>query len=73
MSNQSITYLVAAGLSVLGVTAFLLLVVVPAVSAYRHAYERVVAFALSVYVLAALVGLGVLVGAVVVVEWPRVF
>jgi hypothetical protein len=73
MSNQSITYLVAAGLSVLGVMAFLLLVVVPAVSAYRRPYERVVAFALSVYVLAALVGVGVLVGAVVVVEWPRVF
>ena len=54
-------------------TAFLLLVVVPAVSAYRRGYERVVAFVLSVYVLAALVGVGVLLGAVIVVEWPRVF
>ncbi len=73
MSNQSITYLVAAGLGVLGVLAYLLLVVVPAVSAYRRGHERVVAFVLSVYVLGALVGVGVLLGAVVVVEWPRVF
>ena len=28
---------------------------------------------LSAYVLAALVGVGVVVGALVVVEWPRVF
>ena len=73
MSNQSITYLVGIGLAVLGVTAFMLLVVVPAVTAYRRMYERVVAFALSIYVLAALVGVGVLLGAVVVVEWPRFF
>ncbi len=73
MSNQSITYLVAAGLGVLGVLAYLLLVVVPAVSAYRRVHERVVAFVLSVYILGALVGVGVLLGAVVVVEWPRVF
>jgi hypothetical protein len=73
VSNQSITYLVAAGLGGLGVLTYLLLVVVPAVSAYRRVYERVVAFVLSVYVLGALVGIGVLVGAVVVVEWPRVF
>ena len=64
---------VAAGLGVLGLIAYLLLVVVPAVTAYRHVHERVVAFALSAYVLAAFVGVGVLVGAVVVVEWPRVF
>ncbi len=73
MTNQHITYLVAAGLGVLGLIAYLLLVVVPAVTAYRRVAERVVAFALSAYVLAAFVGVGVLVGAVVVVEWPRVF
>jgi uncharacterized membrane protein len=73
MTNQQITYLVAAGLGVLGLIAYLLLVVVPAVTAYRRVTERLVAFALSAYVLAAFVGVGVLVGAVVVVEWPRVF
>ncbi|MGO9496871.1 MAG: hypothetical protein ACLQA5_09215 [Solirubrobacteraceae bacterium] len=73
MSNQQITYLVAAGLGVLGLLAYLLLVIVPAVTAYRRVHERVLAVMLSAYVLAALVGIGVLLGAVVVVEWPRVF
>jgi hypothetical protein len=73
MSNQQITYLVAAGCGVLGLIAYLLLVIVPAVTAYRRVHERVLAVMLSAYVLAALVGVGVLLGAVVVVEWPRVF
>jgi hypothetical protein len=73
MTNQQITYLVAAGCGVLGLLAYLLLVIVPAVTAYRRAHERILAVVLSAYVLAALVGAGVLVGAVVVVEWPRVF
>jgi hypothetical protein len=73
MSNQQITYLVAAGCGVLGLIAYMLLVIVPAVTAYRRVHERVLAVMLSAYVLAALVGVGVLLGAVVVVEWPRVF
>ena len=73
MTNQQITYLVAAGCGVLGLLAYLLLVIVPAVTAYRRVHERVLAVMLSAYVLAALVGIGVLLGAVVVVEWPRVF
>ena len=73
MSNQQITYLVAAGLGVVGLLAYLLLVIVPTVTAYRRVHERVLAVMLSAYVLAALVGIGVLLGAVVVVEWPRVF
>ena len=57
----------------LGLVAFLMLVVVPVVTAYRRVYERLIAVMLSAYVLAAFVGIGVVVGAVVVVEWPRVF
>jgi hypothetical protein len=48
-------------------------VVVPAVTSYRRVHERLLAVALSAYVLAAFVGVGVVLGAVVVVEWPRVF
>ena len=73
MSNTQITYLVAVSLGVLGLLAFLLLVVVPSVTAYRRVHERLIAVMLSAYVLAAFVGAGVLLGAVVVVEWPRVF
>jgi uncharacterized membrane protein len=73
MTNQQITYLVGAGLGVLGLIAFAMLVVLPAVTAYRGVLQRVAAVVLSLYVLAALVGVGVLVGALVVFEWPRLF
>jgi hypothetical protein len=73
MSNQSVTYLVGAGAGVLGLTAFCALVLVPAVTAYRRLLERVVVVILSFYILAALVGIGVLAGALIVLEWPRIF
>jgi hypothetical protein len=73
MSNQSITYLVGACLGVLGLAAFCALVIVPAITSYRRLFERVAVLVLSLYVLAALVGVGVLAGALVVFEWPRVF
>jgi hypothetical protein len=73
MSNQTITYLVGACLAVFGVTAFCALVLVPAISAYRRPIERVAVVILSLYVLAALIGIGVLAGALIVFEWPRVF
>jgi len=73
MSNQTITYLVGACLGVFGLAVFCALVLVPAITAYRKPVERVAVVLLSLYVLAALVGLGVLAGAFVVFEWPRVF
>ena len=73
MTNEAITYLVGACLAVFGLTAFLALVVVPAMSAYRRGIERAAVAILSLYVLAALVGVGILLGALIVVEWPRVF
>lgn len=73
MSNQTITYVVGACLGVFGLTAFGTLVLAPAITAYRRPFERVAVVILSLYVLAALVGVGVLVGALIVFEWPRVF
>ena len=73
MSNQTVTYLVGACLGVFGVAAFCALVIVPAVTSYRRPFERVAAVVLSLYVLAALVGVGVLLGALIVFEWPKVF
>ena len=58
MSNQSITYLVGACLGVLGLAAFCALVIVPAITSYRRLFERVAVVVLSMYVLAALVGVG---------------
>lgn len=73
VSNTNLTYLVGACCGVVGLAAFVALVVVPAVAAYRRAWERVAVVVLSGYVLAALVGLGVLLGVLIVVEWPRIF
>lgn len=73
MTNTSITYLVGACLGVFGISAFCALVVVPAVSSYRRPLQRVAAVVLSLYVLAALLGVGVVLGALIVVEWPRIF
>lgn len=73
MSNHAITYLVGACLGVFGLAIFCALVIAPAVVSYRRAHERIAAVILSLYVLAALLGIGILLGAVVVVEWPRVF
>jgi hypothetical protein len=73
MSNTAITELVVAGAGLLALTAFVLLVLVPAVTAYERAWERVVAGLLSLWVLGAFVGVGILAGAAVVFYWPRVF
>ena len=73
MSNTSITYLVGICLGVLGLAAFGAFVFVPAVTAYRRPLERVAAGILSLYVLAAFIGIGVVIGAIVVLEWPRLF
>jgi hypothetical protein len=73
VSNQNITYLVGAGAGVFGLAAFCALVLVPAITAYRRPLEKVAVLVLSLYVLAALVGIGVLLGALIVVEWPRLF
>ncbi|MFL5859422.1 MAG: hypothetical protein ACJ780_01375 [Solirubrobacteraceae bacterium] len=73
MSNTTVTYTVAGGCALLGLIAFVTLVVVPAVTAYRRPIERVVAVVLSAYVLAAFVGAGILLGALIILEWPRLF
>lgn len=73
MSNQSVTYLVGAGLGLFGLAAFCTLVLTPAITAYRRPLERAAVVVLSLYVLAALVGIGILLGSLIIVEWPRVF
>jgi hypothetical protein len=68
LSRLDITYLVAGGCGVIGLAAFIGLILVPAVSAYRRSWERLVATVLSLYVLGAMIGVGVL-GAVGVYEF----
>ncbi len=60
MSRLDVTYLVAGVCALAGAAAFIGLILIPAVSAYTRAWQRVAAAVLSCYVLAAMVGIGVL-------------
>jgi hypothetical protein len=73
VSNTDVTYLVGAVSAVLGLAAFVWLVVAPAVTSYRRPLERLAVVVLSGYVLAAFVAIGVVLGVVIVAEWPRLF
>ena len=55
MSNQTITYVVAAGCGLLALAAYVGLILVPAVTSYSRWWERIGAGFLSLYVLAAFV------------------
>ncbi|HET6448091.1 MAG TPA: hypothetical protein VFG31_03205 [Conexibacter sp.] len=73
MSHDAVTQLVAVCAGVVGLAAFVGLVLVPVVSSYQRGWERVVAGLLSLWVLGAFIGVGVLAGALVIYEWPRLF
>lgn len=73
MTNTQITYLVGACSGVFGLAVFITFVLAPAITAYRRPWERLAVVVLSGYILAALVGAGVVLGALIVVEWPRMF
>ena len=72
MSNEAITYLVGACFAVLALAAYGAWILVPAWQAYSRWWQRIAAAFLSLYVLAAMVGLGLLGGAFVVYSWDRI-
>ena len=73
MSHDAVTQLVAVCAGIAGLTAYVGLILVPVVSSYQRAWERVVAGVLSLWVLGAFVGVGILAGAAVIYYWPRLF
>lgn len=72
MSNETVTYLVAACAGVFGLAAYVGLILVPAWQSYSRVGERMAAAFLSLYVLAAFIGVGVAGGAAVVWFWDRI-
>jgi hypothetical protein len=72
MSSDDVTYLVGGLSGLIGLAAFIALVVAPAFTAYRRPWERVAAVFLSGYILAAFIAIGVVLGVVIVAEWPRI-
>ena len=72
MSNEAVTYLVAAFAGVAAFAAYIGLILVPAIQSYSRAWERVAASFLSLYVLVALLGIGVGGGAAIVWFWDQI-
>jgi O-antigen ligase len=71
MTNETITYVVAAGSGVLGLVAYVALILVPAWQAYSRVWERLAAAFLTLYIAAAFVLLGVGGGAAIVWFYDR--
>lgn len=71
MSNETITYVVAAASGVVGLAVYIGLILVPAWQAYSRVWERLAATFLTLYVVAAFMLVGVLVGAAVVWTYDR--
>jgi len=69
MSRSQINELVAAGAGVISVVLFAGLILVPALSSYTRLWERLAATVLSLYVLAVLVGAGVVGALAAVYLW----
>jgi hypothetical protein len=72
VSNESIIYLVGACCGVFALAAYVGLILVPAWTSYSRWFERIGAAVLSLYVLAAFVGLGLGGGVAVAWFWDRV-
>jgi hypothetical protein len=69
MSRSEINELVAAGAGVVSLALFAGLILVPAWSSYSRLWERLAATVLSLYVLAVLLGVGVLGALAAVYFW----
>jgi hypothetical protein len=72
MSNEQVTYVVVGGCALLGLAAYVGLILVPAWTSYSRWWERVSAAFLSLYVVLAMIGAGAAAGLGVAWFWDRV-
>ena len=72
MSNDDqITYAVAGAAALISLAAWIVLIVIPAWGSYWRLRERLLAVVMSVYILAAFVGMGACAGAVFLYYYDR--
>jgi hypothetical protein len=71
MTDRQITYTVVGAASVISLAAWVALIAIPAWTSYWRLRDRIVAVALSVYVLAGFVMVGAGVGAAVLWYYDR--
>jgi hypothetical protein len=62
MTNDTWTYIAIGGAAFVSVIAWATLILVPAWTSYTRVWDRLVAAVLSLYVLAAFAGVGLLIG-----------
>ncbi len=72
MSNDTVILVVAIGCGAIALAAWIGLLLVPAWSSYSRLWERLAASFLTLYVLAALLVLGGLAGALIAYYWDDV-
>jgi hypothetical protein len=65
-------YYLFGGAGLISLLAFGALILVPALGAYGRTWEKATAVVLSVFVLAALVLLGIALGVLIVYYWPQI-
>jgi hypothetical protein len=65
-------YLLFGGAGLLSLLAFTVLILVPAVNSYGRGWEKATAVFLSIFVLVALVLVGIVVGVVIIYFWPDI-
>jgi hypothetical protein len=72
MDSETVTYMILVGAGALTAGAFGFLILIPAWSAYGRLWERVAASVLTLFVLVAFGGAGILVGLVIVYYWDSI-
>jgi hypothetical protein len=70
-NDDQITYAVAGAAALISLSAWIFLIVVPAWKSYWRTRERILALVMSVYILAAFVGMGACAGAVFLYYYDR--
>jgi hypothetical protein len=65
-------YILFGGALAISVVIFCALILVPAMGAYGRTWEKATAAVVSLFVLGALIGLGVGLGALIVYFWPDI-
>ena len=66
-------YLLFGGAALVSVLAFTVLILVPALGSYGRTWEKATAALLSLFVLIALIGLGVALGVLIVYFWDDIY
>ncbi len=73
LSEINTEYLLFGGAGLISLIAFAALILIPAVGSYGRTWEKVTAAVLSIFVLAALLLVGLGMGALVVYFWDDIY